>query len=164
MRRPPASQWYAKVAAGGGPYTAGRVFGDASAAYVSVHPLKTYPIVVDVIRFQDAALARWQRQAAAIAGGVLLATLSLTLLLRALTRQIAISEASQEQISRQVAAIQASEMRLAMTLEHMNQGLMMIDAAGMMVVCNETVHNLGGLTPPCETVAGPIAPRWYGPG
>ena len=28
---------------------------------------------------------------------------------------------------------------------------------------NETVHNLGGLTPLYETVAGPIAPQWYGP-
>ena len=27
----------------------------------------------------------------------------------------------------------------------------------------DTVHNLGGLTPPYETVAGPIAPQWYGP-
>jgi hypothetical protein len=30
-------------------------------------------------------------------------------------------------------------------------------------ISNETVHNLGGLKPLYEMVAGPIAPRWYGP-
>jgi diguanylate cyclase (GGDEF)-like protein len=153
MRLPPTSQWYAKVAAGGGPYSSGGVFGDGGAAFVYVHPLKTYPIVVDVVRFQQAALARWQRQATAIAAGVLLATLSLTLLLRALTRQIAISQASKDQISRQVVAIQASEMRLAMTLEHMNQGLMMIDAAGIVVVCNRRAMEIFEL--PAEMMASP---------
>ncbi|WP_428483151.1 bifunctional diguanylate cyclase/phosphodiesterase [Rhodopila sp.] len=141
-RIPTKLSWYDLVASGGGHYRLANTFADLGPTFVSVHPLKHYPVVVDVVRTQAAALARWFRQAIAIAAGVLSASISLALLLRALTRQVAISEASQDQISRQVKALQASETLLATTLEHMNQGLIMIDATGMMLICNKRAIEL----------------------
>ena len=134
---PTNSPWYAAVAAGGGHYTSDGAFTRLGAAFVSIALLDAYPIVIDVSRTQTAALARWWRQASAIALGVLCGTVSLTLLLRAMTRQLGIIEASQAQISRQVDAIKASEALLTTTLEHMNQGLIMIDGSGVMAVHNK---------------------------
>ena len=140
---PKGAAWYRMVAEGGGPYRSPGVFGDKSPAYVSVHPLTTYPIVLDASRKEQAALANWQRQAAMIGAGVLLVTLLSALLLRALGRQIALIESARERIAQQVETITASEARLSerteqlqSTLESMNQGLLMVDAAGILVLCN----------------------------
>ena len=102
-------KWAATVAGGGGHYRLTGAFGVDQSAFVSVHPLTLYPIVVDVSRTQAAALARWWHQAGAIGTGALVAALSLTLLLRALSHQITLIEQSQRRIGQQVVAIQASE-------------------------------------------------------
>lgn len=135
--------WDETVAKGGGHYRSPGAFAGVGPSYVSVHPLTIYPIVIDVTRAEAAALARWWRQAIAIGLGALAATISLTLLLRALGRQITLIEESQDRIGRQVATIKASEARLAAqsalletTLDNMNQGLLMVDAAGIVAVCN----------------------------
>ena len=137
QRVPPGFPWYAAVAAGGGHYVSNGGFTHLGPAFVSAILLKPYPIVINVSRTQTAALARWWRQAIAITLGVLCGTVSLTLLLRAMTRQLAVIERSQAQIGRQVDAIKASEALLTTTLEHMNQGLVMIDGTGVMAVCNK---------------------------
>jgi diguanylate cyclase (GGDEF)-like protein len=139
----PKVGWYEAVAKGGGRYHSSGGFANAGSSFVSVNPLTIYPIVVDTIRMQSAALARWRRQAISIGLGAFVATVILTLLLRALGRHIALLEESQDRISRHVATIQASEGRLAAqsalletTLNHMDQGLMMVDAAGTVAICN----------------------------
>ena len=136
QRIPTNLPWYGTVASGGGHYTSYGALVSPGPTFISVHPLETYPLVVDVGRTKAAALARWQRQAIMMSAGVLAALISLTALLLALMRQIAISEASQERINQQVGAIKASEALLATTLEHMNQGLIMVDAAGTIALYN----------------------------
>jgi diguanylate cyclase (GGDEF)-like protein len=142
-RVPANLAWYETVAAGGGQYRSPGGFANAGPSFVSVHPLALYPIVVDVTRSEAAALARWWREATAIGIGVLAATVGLTLLLQALDNQITLIEESQLRIAEQVGTIQASEARLGAqsalletTLEHMNQGLLMIDGAGTIAVYN----------------------------
>jgi diguanylate cyclase (GGDEF)-like protein len=119
-----------------------------------VHPLAAYPIVVDVMRLESTALARWRRQAIMICGGVFVVTLGFAILLLALRRQIAIIEKSQISIREQVDAVRQSEAHLAAqsalletTLEHMNQGLMMVDASGIVAVCNRRAIEILELPP-----------------
>ncbi len=142
-RIPPKLPWYDTVASGGGHYTAPPLPGLHGAVYVSVHLLNAYPLVVDVTRTEGATLRRWHGQAMAIGAGVVLAATVLLLLLRALGRQFALIERSRDRIDEQVRTIQASESRLAAqsamltaTLDHMEQGLMMVDAADRIVLCN----------------------------
>ena len=147
QRIPASLRWYQVVAEGGGHYKSPGAFANDGPTLISVHPLKNYPIVVDVGRTQAAALQRWQQQAIMIAAGVLCATISLALLLRALTRQIAVSKSAQDLISRQVVALAAGKALLATTFEHMNQGLVMIDAAGIVAVCNRRAAEILDLPP-----------------
>ena len=146
--------WAATVAAGGGHYRSRGAFANSPPAFVSVHPLTLYPIVVDVTCTEVAALAHWWQQAIAIATGTLAAAASLTFLLRAVGRQIRLIEKSQQRIGQQVVAIQASEAKfsaqstlLETTLDHMNQGLMLVDAAGTIAVCNRRASEILGLPP-----------------
>ena len=139
---PVNSPWYDTVRSGEGHYRSAGL-DDQGPRLVFVHPLSAYPIVVDVVRLESATLARWWGQAIAICGGVLAVTLGFAILLLALTRQITIIETSQRRIREQVDAVRKSEAHLAeqsglleTTLEHMNQGLMMVDAAGKVAVCN----------------------------
>ncbi len=151
--------WAATVAGGGGHYRSPGGFAHSEPAFVSVHPLTIYPIVVDVSRTDVAALARWWRQAVTIAVGALAAAVSLVLLLRALGRQVTLSAQSQRRISQQVIAIQASETKFATqstlletTLDHMDQGLMLVDAAGDVAVCNRRAIEILDL--PAALMAG----------
>ena len=156
QRLPADSGWYQTVAAGGGRYISPGVLTAGSPSLVSVHPLLTYPLVVDLTRNQVAALSRWWHQAIVLALGVLAATVSLTFLLRALVRQIAISDASQEQIRQQVIALQASRMQVATTLDHMNQGLIMVAGNGNIALYNQRAIDMLDL--PAEMMA--TYPRW----
>ncbi len=142
-RMPPSSRWFETVAAGGGTYRSDGSFTDHRPSFVSVHPLTTYPIVVDVIRTEEAALARWWRQALALGAAVFAAALTLILLLRSLSGQITLIERSQHRIAQQVATIEAREESLAAqsalleaTLGNMSQGLMVVDGDGFVAVCN----------------------------
>jgi diguanylate cyclase (GGDEF)-like protein len=142
-RLPDDSRWYEVMRNGGGHYLSRGVTEEIGPRLVSVHPLATYPIVLNVTRVEAAALARWREEAIAIGAGTLAVTLCFAFLLLALTRQIAIIEASQSRIQRQVDAARDSEARLAAqsalletTLEHMNQGLMVVDKSGIVAVCN----------------------------
>jgi diguanylate cyclase (GGDEF)-like protein len=161
MRMPGNSKWYETLRAGGGHYFSPGIIDTMGDRLVSVHPLNAYPIVVDVRRLESAALARWRRQAEAIGFGAVMVTFGFALLLRALIRQIAIIEASRARIREQVDAAGESEARLAAqtalletTLEHMDQGLMMVDAAGMVAVCNRRVIEILEL-PPAMMMAHP---------
>jgi diguanylate cyclase (GGDEF)-like protein/PAS domain S-box-containing protein len=158
---PAASPWYEIVGAGGGYYRSPGISDGFGARMVSVHPLSAYHVVVDVTRLESAALARWRRQTMGIGVGVLTVTLGFAMLLVALTRQITMIEAAHDRVNEQVDATRRSEARLAAqsalletTLEHMNQGLMMIDASGIVAVCNRRAVEILGL-PPAMMLAQP---------
>ena len=158
-RLPASSQWYEVARGGGGHYLSPGVGDLLGPRFVTVHPLDTYPIVVDVTRMAPAAMARWWQQAMAISAGALTVTLGFAVLLWALTRQITIIDRSQSRIRRQVVAAHESEARLAAqsalletTLEHMNQGLIMVDASGVVAVCNRRAAEM--LELPAAMMAG----------
>ena len=135
--------WHKAVAAGGGHYRSPGAFANVGPSYVSVHPLRIYPVVVDITRKETAALARWRQQAVGIGLGTVAATITLALLVRALGRQITLTLASQDRIGEQMQTITANEERLAAqstllrtTLDNMSQGLLMVDAGGAIAVHN----------------------------
>ncbi len=140
----PRSRWYDAVAAGGGQYLSANASGHAPGSYVSVHPLVIYPIVVDVIRTEAAVLERWWHQAIAISLSALSAAICLTLLLRALSRQITLIQLSEARFAAQSALLET-------TLEQMNQGVIMADADGIVAVCNRRALEILDL--PAEMMA-----------
>jgi diguanylate cyclase (GGDEF)-like protein len=163
-RVPEDSPWYATVRSGGGYYRSPGTLGGRGPYLVFVQPLGSGSIVVDVARLEAAALARWVSQAMAICAGVLAVTIGFGILLLALTRQITIIEISQRRIQEQVDAARRSEARLAeqsalleTTLDHMNQGLMMVDAAGVVAVCNRRAMEILELPPALMAAHPPIA-------
>jgi PAS domain-containing protein len=112
---------------------------------------------VDVAISKGASLANWRRQADLAGLATVCAVLCVALLLRALTLQLrglerseaslaernAGLEAARQRMEAQAAALRASEADLAektatlqTTLDHMNQGIVMEDAEGTIVVCN----------------------------
>ncbi len=97
---------------------------------------------MDVAVSKPAALVNWRREAILIGLGKFCAAVCLLLLLRALTRQF-------RRLEEQRAALQASEARrattsleLETTLASMDQGLVMVDAGGVVAVCNRRAIEL----------------------
>ena len=124
---------------------------------VSVNPVRDYPLVVDVGVSKAKSLSHWRQQAilAAVATGC--AVLCMALLLRTLMLQLrrlerseallaernAHLEAARRSMESQAEALRASEADLAensavltMTLDHINQGICMVDANGRIAVWN----------------------------
>jgi PAS domain S-box-containing protein len=87
--------------------------------------LVDFPLVVVVARDEAAILADWRRQTFAIAVGTALSALALIVAVALFARQIAHRE--------------TSEAALAATLDHMSQGIMMIDADQRVPVHNRRV-------------------------
>ena len=135
---------------------------------VSVHPLLDYPLVVNVSVSVADSLAHWRTAAWLAAIGTASAVLCVALLLRALTLQLERlerSEASlaqqntrlastQRRLETQAQELQASRRRLAeesaaleTTLDHMNQGIMMIQADRTVAVCNKRAMQMLDLPP-----------------
>jgi diguanylate cyclase (GGDEF)-like protein len=86
VKLPQGSPWYGRVVEGGGSYiTPGTI--DGIPSLVSVHPLRDYPIVVDVLLDKKIVLAEWHVEAAYIASFALAAALAFVGLFWALSRQ-----------------------------------------------------------------------------
>jgi diguanylate cyclase (GGDEF)-like protein len=74
MRLPAGSPWFGRVAEGGGSYIDARTVEGVS-SLVSVHPLRDYPLVVDIAMNEADVFAEWRRDAVYIAGFALVAAL-----------------------------------------------------------------------------------------
>jgi diguanylate cyclase (GGDEF)-like protein len=86
IKLPLGSPWYARVTEGGGNYiTPGTV--DHIPSLVSVHPLRDYPLVIDVLMDQAVALAPWRRQTAYTIAIAVSAALCISMLVQVLVRQ-----------------------------------------------------------------------------
>src|SRR5208283_3174008 len=132
--------WYRIVAEGGGTYRSPGYI-DGITRLVSVHPLHDYPLVVDVTISEDAALANWRRMSTLIAVGTLCAILGFFALYRVLNSQFrqieenrASLEAKSSELQQTADALRRSEQHLTeksqlleTTLEHMDQGIMVVD-------------------------------------
>ncbi|MCB8879267.1 EAL domain-containing protein [Acidisoma cellulosilytica] len=102
---------------------------------IAVRPIAAYPLVVNVSIAKAAALATWQKQALLALAGAVCATLCTLLLLRAVMLQLQRLEQSEFSLAEQSA-------RLATTLDHITDGVVMIDAEDRISVCNQRVLEL----------------------
>ena len=131
-KMPAASPWYQLSMQGGGQYRSPGYF-DATARLVAVHPLRDYPLVVDVAVSEAAALATWRIQAITLSVGALVVMLCVAFLLKAQSKQF-----------RRLAT---SEATVEAALNNMSQGLVMFDASNRLVVCNRRYFEMYGLSP-----------------
>ena len=101
---PARSPWYQRVAEGGGAYQTPGYFIDVP-QIITVHPLRDYPLVVDVNMSVSAALESWYSQAAIIALAVIGVAAGTTVLFTVIIAQF-------RRQQRAEAALRASERRL----------------------------------------------------
>ena len=140
-RMPAGSEWYSRVAEGGGHYDSPGYF-DGIDRLVVARPLQDYPLVMDTTISRDTALAHWRQEAILIAGGTVCAAGSLLLLLSALARQFRRLEAQRSALQVSEARLAATSSELETTLASMYQGLVMVDASGVVAVCNRRAIQL----------------------
>jgi diguanylate cyclase (GGDEF)-like protein/PAS domain S-box-containing protein len=144
---PQGGTWHRLVAQGGGHYESPGVF-DRVTRIVAVRPLRDYPLVIDVAVAKDVALAQWRREAAMTAAGTAVAAILLTLLLLALRLQFTRLQASEERL-------RATSRQLAICLQSMTQGLVMVDRDRRIVLCNRRAAEILGL-PQSRLAARPL--------
>jgi diguanylate cyclase (GGDEF)-like protein len=146
---PATSPWYKVVAAGGGSYDSPGYF-DQMPRMVAVRPLTDFPLIVDAAVAEWDVLVAWRRQAFYIAAGTVLMLAYALFLMRAQYRQLTklqnASGALQlqndrlKQISHELGCskehLAKRTQELEMTLENIDQGLIMVDPQGFVVHCN----------------------------
>jgi PAS domain S-box-containing protein len=110
-RMPDQSPWYQRVAEGGGSYYSPGYLIDVP-QIITVHPLRDYPLVVDVNVSVRAALNSWYKQATIIGCAVLGAVAGFTVLFAVITKQFRRQEEQNARLSLGDAALRASERRL----------------------------------------------------
>ena len=90
-RLPALSPWYGNVAEGGGNYVAASSINGVR-NLVSVHPLRDYPLVVDILQRESDVFAKWRTEAFFIASIALIVALSFSRLIWIVRRQIRLQE------------------------------------------------------------------------
>jgi diguanylate cyclase (GGDEF)-like protein/PAS domain S-box-containing protein len=142
-RVPPTSPWYRILKDGGGFYLAGGIF-DGIQRLMAVRPLTDAPLAVNVGVPYSEALAVWKYRAMAIALGTALALICSLLLIYALWYQFAQLAASkvsiverEARLAEKTAELEEANERIDTAVNHMAQGLVMFNASGELVVCND---------------------------
>ena len=153
QKMPPGSPWHDLVADGGGNYRSPGYF-DNDARYVSVRPLKDYPLVVNVAVKETAALANWRNRATLIGLGTLLAVVCAAFLLRLLSRQfkrLFASEAALAERERSLADrthdLETANFQIDTALNNLPQGVLMFDADSRLVLFNRRYLEMYGMSP-----------------
>ena len=105
----------------------------------------SYPLYVSATQSRDTALTAWRKSAwiqGSIAGGL---TLVLVLALLSLAREIGRRQRADLQVREAERSARITSALLQNTLDTMDQGLIEIDAEGVVQVCNRRAHQLLGL-------------------
>lgn len=145
-RLPAASGWYATVARGGGVYNAYSHF-DEQKRLIAVRPVRFTPFVVSVSMLERTALAHWRMQAIAIGFFALTTLVVAAALMRALQAQFRKLAEKEGVLRAQANALELSNERFAKALGNMSQGLVVFDANGRVVICNDRYATLYGIDP-----------------
>ncbi len=160
------------LAAGGGLYQPA-LAGEEEPRWEWIKPVRSMPLVIGLSATASQQLADWRRQAAFIGVGSVPVIATLLLLFQLLRRQFQRLVRSEESLAQRNAqlevvgarrAAQAIELHEALdalrasersgaeqskllrtTLDHMEQGLMVVTADGVVAVCNPRAMNLLGL-------------------
>ncbi len=143
MKFPPYAAWPGIVTAGGGVYETEGAPG-FSPRIVSVHPLQLYPLVVDIGVETTEALKPWRSTADVIAVAVLLVCVGFLLLFRVLARQFRTLDrqridmaATAEELAQSERRVQEHARVIETTLSAMEEGVIMVDSDGRVMLCNE---------------------------
>jgi diguanylate cyclase (GGDEF)-like protein len=143
MKVPAASPWYQLVSQGGGTYRTLGIF-DGDIRLMAVRPLHDYPLVVNVGVTETAALAPWRIQATTLGIGTLLVMFCSAFLLKALSKQFHRLATSETALAEKAHELEGTNAQLAnaqaqtkAALDNMSQGLIMLDSAARLVVCNQ---------------------------
>ena len=159
-RLPLSFPWYRVAAAGGGHYMS-KDLGISDLRSVWVQRLRDFPLLIDVVLTEREALRPWRRQAYYIAAGTLGVVVTLCILFGLLAgqfRRVALSEASASQrnadLRATAEALRVSQRDVAeksslleTTLEHMDEGIMLVTADRTVAVCNKRAIELLDLPP-----------------
>src|SRR5262249_32025099 len=98
---------------------------------VAVRHIPSFPIIIAASTTVEAALEEWRQHTRFLGGvgarGVLVIALRLSVIIRQLTRQ--------HRVSRSKLALEKE--RFVTAVNNMTQGLLLFDAAGHLVMCNE---------------------------
>lgn len=105
------SPWYALVAAGGGVYRSPGFLGN-SRTIVSVHPLRNWPLVIDVSMQEPVVLAKWRRQATMIVIGGIGVSCGFGALFGVIGQQFRRKAEQNQELAKTAAALGASEARV----------------------------------------------------
>ena len=148
---PPKSAWYPLVREGGGHFESSGAF-DGVPRLIAVRPLHDFPLVVNVGIPLTEALATWKHRAMTIGIGSALALFCSLLLIYALDRQFAQLAASkaavlerEARLADKTAELQEANARIDTAVNHMVQGLVLFNANGDMVTCNDRFIEIYGL-------------------
>jgi diguanylate cyclase (GGDEF)-like protein len=87
VKLPQKSPWYVRVSEGGGSYVTPGTLDGVPLSLVSVHPLRDYPLVVDILMDEAEVFAQWKREAVFIASFALAAALAFSALFWMLAQQ-----------------------------------------------------------------------------
>jgi signal transduction histidine kinase len=105
------SEWYERVAEGGGPYNShGFLIGLRQ--IVTVHPLHDYPLVVDVNMSEKAVLARMYEEASVVVIATITVALGFTVLFSVIAAQFRRQEEQNAKLNAGASALVASERKL----------------------------------------------------
>jgi diguanylate cyclase (GGDEF)-like protein len=146
IRLPPDAHWYRLLSAGGGSYRSPGYI-DGQSTVVSIHPMRDFPMVIDVSRTDAAALTGWHRETLWLLGAAgLAATAALALLwvFDAQLRRLKLSEAS---LARQNAELENSRMQFDAALDNISQGVTFFDSDLRLIVCNRRYREICELPP-----------------
>jgi diguanylate cyclase (GGDEF)-like protein len=145
---PKGSPWYEQILVGGGTYTSPGYLG-GTPALVSVHPLRDYPLVIDVSIKEYEVLAAWRHQAMLFGLAGLIAAAGFALLFWFIAMQFRRQAVQNASLLRTSHDLQESEQRnaqksdlLETTLNCMDQGLMMIASDDTVAIYNRRALEL----------------------
>jgi PAS domain S-box-containing protein len=108
---PAGAPFHTSIAAGGGLYRSPSAL-DGVARWVSIHPLRDYPLVISFTQSERAILAGWWHQSVLIGIGALAAIAGFLLLFRSLAGQFLRHERSEAALAERNAALEESRVRL----------------------------------------------------
>jgi signal transduction histidine kinase len=105
------SPWHQLVAGKGGTYRSPGFLG-GQPGLVSVHPLRSWPLVIDVSLLDHVAMAQWTHQSVAIASGSLGAAAAIAVLFAVIVRQFRQQEEQNMRLTQAAEALRATEMQV----------------------------------------------------
>src|SRR5579872_3334585 len=138
----PNSRWYSVIAKGGGAYRAPGFLGGVP-RIVATHPVRGYPLVINVAATEDNALAAWRREAMLIASAALVAVIGFTILFRALAARSRRLERQTSELRLVAEALRESESRFRDFATITSDWLWESDANHRFTYLSETARRFG---------------------